>query len=77
MSKLGDKDFEKYLEENKGLQATIDLAESVMELLTENMKLRIKINKAIEYCKNNLFVDSQFIYELLEILGNKENGGEE
>ena len=31
-----------------------------------------RIDKAIEYCKNNLFVDSQFIYELLEILGDKE-----
>lgn len=31
-----------------------------------------RIDKAIEYCKSNMFVDSQFIYELLEILGDKE-----
>ena len=31
-----------------------------------------RIDKAIEHCKSNMFVDSQFIYELLEILGDKE-----
>ena len=31
-----------------------------------------KIDKAIEHCKSNMFVDSQFIYEQLEILGEEE-----
>ncbi len=60
-------------EENERLESTIELAESVLELLTENMKLHIKINKAIEYIKEqdiDLFcaVDGR---KLLEILGEE------
>lgn len=49
--------------------------EEIYVLLELNNQLQDKINKidkAIEHCKSNMFVDSQFIYELLAILGDKE-----
>lgn len=44
----------------------------------ENLKIAYDMlvdirNKAIEYSKENLFVDSQFIYNILDILGDGNN----
>ena len=36
-------------------------------------ELQDRIDKAIKHCKSNMFVDSQFMEEQLEILGYKED----
>ena len=52
-----------------------DLAEALIEMLEENMKLQMRIDKAIEFLHNNTMIGHcKEYYELLEILGDKENG---
>lgn len=56
------------------MEKTKELAEAVLEMLEENMKLQVKINKAIEYIKDTIFnYNTEDVKELLEILGDKEN----
>ena len=53
-----------------------ELAESLIELLEMNMKLQMKINKAIKYIKSylpNYDFDHSNLEKLLEILRDKEN----
>lgn len=51
-----------------GFKVTID---EVCETDREKREYKERIDKAIEHCKSNMFVDSQFIYEQLEILEAK------
>ena len=48
------------------------LVQEHIDTITRNEEKQQRIDKAIEHCKSNMFVDSQFIYEQLEILGEEE-----
>lgn len=73
------KNMEKYLfSENERLNAIIDELEDLNEdYLTENFLLNVKINKAIEYLKENEQIFIALIgthyYKILEILGVDDN----
>ena len=59
------------------MKETKKLAEALIEMLDENMKLQMRINKAIEYIKEqeDYFNNYPLVNRkhLLQILGDKEN----
>lgn len=67
--------------DNESLEATMDLVNSMLELLLDNMKLQLKINKAIEYIKEykkqnySMYAENEEEIELIdkiyEILGGE------
>ena len=57
-----------------------ELAEALLEMLEENMKLQVRIDrvcdllKEFDYDKNNKESLKYFISEIIDYLGDKENG---
>ena len=55
-----------------------ELAEALLEMLEENMKLQVRINKVckllkeFDYDKNNKEALKYFISEIIDYLGDKE-----
>ena len=62
------------------MKKSIELAGALLEVLEENMKLQIRINrvcdllKEFDYDKNNKEALKYFISEIIDYLGDKENG---